>query len=69
MANPSSTPPEVPPAHEGVHYDNPTSKSIRGPVAGTDRTGTQRLVWGLFFVLMLCVVATGVVLGLMERQP
>jgi hypothetical protein len=59
----------VPPAHEGAHYQNPSSKSLEGPVARTDRADTQRLVWKVFFALILCVVAMGVVLGLVFRQP
>jgi hypothetical protein len=71
MANASakSAASEVPPAHEGANYPNPSSKPLEGPVAATDRADTQRLVWKVFFVLILCVVAMGVVLGLVFRQP
>lgn len=67
MASSTSSAPEAPPpAHEGAHYDNPTSKSVRGPVNPTDRDGTQRVVWALFFVLMACIVGAGVVLALIN---
>jgi hypothetical protein len=60
---------EVPQAHEGPHYRNPSSKPLQGPVAVTERTGTQRVVWKVFFVLILAVIAIGVVLGVVLRQP
>jgi len=67
MANSTSAAPEAPPsAHEGAHYDNPSSKSVRGPVNPTDRDGIQRLVWALFFVLMAGIVGAGVVLALIN---
>lgn len=58
---------DVPQAHEGAHYPNPSSKPLRGPVAVTERTPIQRLVWRVFFVVILGVVALGVVLGLIFR--
>ena len=67
MANPSPTPADVPPAHEGEHHTNPSSKALEAPVSKTDRDGVQRLTWTLFFVLILCVVAIGLVLGLVQR--
>lgn len=69
MPDAPSTPSEVPDAHEGVRYANPTSKSLDAPAAKTDRAGTQRLVWRLFFALLLCVIVGGVVLGLVTRNP
>lgn len=69
MANPSSTPSEVPQASEGVHYPSTNSKQLEVPVGKTDQEGTQRFVWRLFFVLILCVLAMGVVLGLVTRPP
>lgn len=68
MPNSTSTATEAPPpARAGAHYDNPTSKSVRGATKVTEREGTQRIVWVLFFVLMACLVGTGVVLGLINR--
>jgi hypothetical protein len=67
MANSNSTPSAAPPAHEGVHYPNPSSKSLEAPAPKAEREGTQRLVWPLFFVLLLCVLAMSVVLGLVTR--
>jgi len=52
-----------------MHYANPSSKPLDGPVSKADRDGTQRLVWKLFFVLVLCGVALGIALGLSLRQP
>ncbi len=69
MSNPGSIPAEVPSAHEGAHYPNPSSKPLTGPLGKADRDGTQRLVWMLFFILLLCVVAIGIVLGLVFEQP
>jgi len=69
MANPTSTPGKVPPPHEGAHYANPSSEPLESPVAKFDQEGTQRVVWKLFFVLMLCVVAIGTVFGLITSQP
>jgi hypothetical protein len=66
---PSSKPTDAPPAHEGAHYDNPASKPIVSPARKGDREGVQRLVWALFFVLILGVVATGVVLGVSQSPP
>lgn len=63
---PSTTPAEVPKAHDGAHYDNPTSKPVLGPVGVTDKTSTQRLTWVLLFVVMAGVVGAGFVLGLLE---
>jgi hypothetical protein len=69
MANPTSPPTDAPRAHEGAHYANPSSKPLRGPVSTADREGTQRMIWKLFFVLILCVVAMVLVLGLVTRHP
>jgi hypothetical protein len=66
MAQPSSTPAEVPKAHDGAHYDNPTSKAVLGPAGAADKTSTQRIVWVLLFVMMAAVVVAGVMLGLSE---
>jgi hypothetical protein len=61
-------PSKVPQPHEGVRYANPSSKQLDVPVDQVDRDGTQRVVWRLFFVLVLCFVAMGVVLGLVTRH-
>jgi hypothetical protein len=63
MANLTTVASEVPDAHEGKHYANPSSKALLGPVAKSDRELTQRVVWKLFFVLILCVIAMIVVLS------
>lgn len=64
MQDPSSTPAQVPEAHEGVRYPNPTSKSIDAPAGKADQAGTQRLVWRLFFGILLGALVAGVLLGL-----
>ena len=66
MAQPSSTPAKVPKAHDGAHYDNPTSKAVLGPAGVADKTSTQRIAWVLLFVVLAAVVVTGIVLGLFE---
>jgi hypothetical protein len=65
----SSTQTDAPPAHEGAHYEHPASKPIVGPRGPADRDGVQRIVWPLFLVLILCVVAMGVVLGMIHQPP
>jgi hypothetical protein len=69
MANSSATPTEAPPAHDGVHYENPSSKQIDGPVSSAQRDSVQRVVWALFFIIILCVVAMGMVLGIIQQTP
>jgi len=69
MANPSSATPDVPAAHEGPHFDNAVSKRPEGPVGKTDQEGIQRLVWVLFFILILGGVVTGAALGLLQASP
>ena len=64
----STTPTDVRHPHEGVHYDNPTSKPLQAPVGKAEQEGTQRFVWKLIFILILCVVAMVVVLGLISRH-
>jgi hypothetical protein len=66
MAQTSSTPAEVPKAHDGAHYDNPTSKPVLGPVNVADKTSTQRITWVLLFTVMAGVIGAGFVLGLLE---
>jgi hypothetical protein len=66
-ARAEQAPSEAPRAHEGPHYANASSKPLQGPVAVSERTGTQRWIWNVFFVGLLLVVATGVVLGLVFR--
>lgn len=63
MADARATPSNVPSAQQGVHYTNPSSKPLRGPVPPEDRDGVQRLVWRLFFVLVLAVGVAGLVLS------
>jgi hypothetical protein len=69
MNQPSSPPTDAPHPHEGVRYPNPSSKPLEGPVGQADRETTQRLVWKLFFVLMLCTFAMVIVIGLISRRP
>jgi len=69
ISNPSSTPAQAPRAHEGKHYANPSSKPLLGPLGKNYRDTTQRLVWPVFFGLILCVVTIGIVLGLASGQP
>jgi hypothetical protein len=59
---------EVRQPHEGVHYDNPTSKPLQAPLGKAEQERTQRFVWKLFFILISCVIALGVVLGLVTRH-
>ena len=66
MAQPNTTPAEVPEAHDGAHYDNPTSKPVLGPVGLADKTSTQRVAWALLFMVMAGVLGAGFVLGLLE---
>jgi hypothetical protein len=68
MANPSSASPAVPSAHEGAHYTNPGSKTLEGRVPATDREGTQRVVWVLFYLLILGGVGVGVLVGMGRLQ-
>jgi hypothetical protein len=65
----TSTPTDAPPSHEGAHYENPVSKPIVGPHGLADHDAVQRVVWPLFLVLILCVVAMGVVLGMIHQPP
>lgn len=67
MANLSSPGSEVPQAHEGARYSNPSSKPLEGPVAKIDREDIQRVAWKLFFILILCGLAMAIVLGLVSR--
>ena len=52
------------PAHEGVHYANPDTKPLLGPIPKTDRVSVQRVVWPLFLCVVLGGVALAAVLGL-----
>lgn len=69
MTDHSAPATEVPPPHEGVHYANPSSKPLKVPASPSEREGTQRLVWKVFFVLVLCVFAMVMVMGLVARHP
>jgi hypothetical protein len=69
MANASPVPPTLPPAHEGVHHDNPSSKPLRAPVPPDERDGVQRLVWRLFFFLVLAVALAAVLLSIFDGRP
>lgn len=69
MASPSSTNTDAPQSHAGPHYENPTSKPLRGPGLKLDRERTQRLLWPIPFILLLCVVAMGFVLSLVSQHP
>jgi hypothetical protein len=67
MANSIPTPTNAPRAHDGAHYENPSSKQIDGPVSKAQREGVQRVVWVAFFIVMLCIVAMGFVLGIIQQ--
>lgn len=54
MATPET---DAPPAHPGAHYDNPGSKPLLGPTPVTDRGSVQRVVWPLFFLILLSGIA------------
>lgn len=68
MASASPLPPQVPPAHRGKHYANPSSKPLTGPPPLDERDGVQRLVWRLFFGLVVAVVLAAVVLSLVNGR-
>ncbi len=55
----------APQAHTGAHYDNPSTKPLRRP-GHADRDGVQRVVWALFFVLILGAIATGLLLAVIR---
>jgi hypothetical protein len=69
MANPTPIETDAPPAHVGAHYDNPSTKPLRGPFGPTERDGIQRLLWSLLFTLVLGVVVVGVVLSVVRHTP
>lgn len=60
---------DPPPAHVGAHYDNASSKPLRGPVGPLDRDGVQRWVWPLLLVLVIVIVAMGAVLSIIRQAP
>lgn len=66
MVDADSGPSTVPSAHQGVHHNNPSSKSLRGPAPPNERDGVQRVVWRLFFVLVLAVGIAAVVLSIVS---
>lgn len=68
MAEARAIPSVVPSAQPGVHHTNPSSKPLRGPAPPEDRDGVQRLVWRLFFVLVLAVGVAGVVLSIVNSH-
>jgi hypothetical protein len=69
MANPSSTDTDAPLSQAGPHYANALSKPQKGSDIKLDRERTQRLLWPLPFIVLLCVVAMGFVLSLLSRHP
>jgi hypothetical protein len=69
MATPSSTDTDAPPSHAGPHYANAVSKPQKASDIKLDRERTQRLLWPVPFILLLCVVAMGFVLSLLARHP
>lgn len=54
---------DAPPAQPGAHYDNPGTKPVLGPIPATDRGSVQRVVWTLFFVVLLATIAIAIALG------
>jgi hypothetical protein len=69
MASPSSTDTDAPPSQAGPHYANALTKPLKGSDIKLDRDRTQRLLWPVPFLLLLCVVAMGFVLSLLSRNP
>jgi hypothetical protein len=69
MTNPDPTSTDAPPAHEGAHYENPASTPLRGHAGQTDREGVQRVVWALLFIVVSCVFAMAIVLGIVNQSP
>ena len=69
MASPSSTSTDAPPSHAGPHYANATSKPQEGSGPPLERERTQRLLWPVPFILLLCVIAMGFVLSLLSHHP
>lgn len=51
-----------------MHYANPSSKPLTGPPPADERDGVQRLVWRLFFVLVLVIGVAGVVLSIFNGR-
>jgi hypothetical protein len=68
MTNPDPASTDAPPAHEGAHYDNPHSKPLRH-ASPSDREGVQRVVWALLFIVVSCVFAMAIVLGIVNQSP
>jgi hypothetical protein len=55
---------EAPPAQPGEHYANPNSKPLLGPIPATDRGAVQRVVWPLFFLVLIGAIALALGLSL-----
>lgn len=51
---------DAPPAHPGVHYDNPETKALLGPTPAADRSSVQRVVWPLFLLVVLGGIALAI---------
>ena len=63
MATLISTPTRVPRAHAAPHYLSSYSKPAKGSLSAADRDTMQRLVWKLFFMLVVGVFVVGLVLS------
>ncbi|RYZ07350.1 MAG: hypothetical protein EOO73_11880 [Myxococcales bacterium] len=55
---------DAPPAQPGEHYASPGSKPLLGPTPAADRGSVQRVVWPLFFFVLLGVIALVMALSL-----
>jgi hypothetical protein len=55
---------DAPPAQPGEHYANPDTKPLLGPTPATDRSAVQRVIWPLFFVVLIGAIALAVALSL-----
>lgn len=55
---------DAPPAQAGEHYVNPGSKPLLGPTPVADRGSVQRVVWPLFFLVLLGGIVLAIALNL-----
>lgn len=55
---------DAPPAQPGEHYANPDTKPLLGPAPVSDRSSVQRVVWPLFFFVLIGAIGLAVALSL-----
>ena len=54
---------DAPAAQPGAHYANPETKPLLGPTPAADRSSVQRVVWPLFFVVVLGGIALAIAMS------